>query len=249
MRKTLVGSALVGLVCWSAPLVRAQPEALAIIDKAIKAHGGADKLAKMNSMKLSSKGTLEILGGSIPFTQEAMIQAPNKIKDQMQMDFMGQKIGVITVYNGEKGWINTNGQTMDMNDELLEHMKEAVYLFSIMGFSALKEKPFELSLLGEIKVNEKPAVGVKVSNKGHKDFSIYFDKESGLMVKFEYRTRDFMAGQDVNEERFFTDYREVDGVMTAKKILIHRDGKKFLDADVLETKFVEKFDDSEFVKP
>jgi hypothetical protein len=248
MRKVWIGFLAMGLIVSATPAASAQ-DAMAIIDKAIKAHGGADKLAKMAALRLKTKGTIELLGNSAAFTQESAIQMPDKIKDTMQLDFMGQNIGVVTVFDGKKGWINANGMTMDMNDDIMEAMKEAVYMMSMQGFTGLKDKKYELSLLGDAKVNDRPAVGVKISSKGHKDVNVYFDKESGLMAKMEHRTKDLMSGQEVAEERIVTDYHEVDGIKTGKKVLVNRDGKKFLEAEVLDIKFPDKIDDGEFTKP
>ncbi len=41
----------------------------------------------------------------------------------------------------------------------------------------------------------------------------------------------------------------MDGVPTAKKVVVNRDGNKFMEVEVLETKRLEKLDDSEFAKP
>src|SRR5262249_58252802 len=119
-----------------APLAPAQDDANALIEKAIKAHGGAEKLAKMKALKIKTKGVLEIMGASLPFTQESSIQLPDKIKDAMQLEVMGQQITVTTVFDGTKGWINANGTTMEMNEDIMEAMKQAVYMMSMHGLTA-----------------------------------------------------------------------------------------------------------------
>ena len=42
----------------------------------------------------------------------------------------------------------------------------------------MKEKGYELSLIGEDKVEGKKVVGVRVSKKDQKDISLYFDAET-----------------------------------------------------------------------
>src|SRR5262249_31781195 len=139
---------------------------------------------------------------------------------------------------------------MDMDENLLEIVKDSLYGMRLaQQVFVLKDKSYELALLGEVKVNDRPAVGVKVSSKGRKDVNMYFDKETGLMAKFEHRTRDAMSGQEVGEERIILEYKEVDGLKTAKKVLVNRDGKKFLEAEVNEVKFLDQLDDAEFGKP
>jgi hypothetical protein len=60
---------------------------------------------------------------------------------------------------------------------------------------------------------------------------------------------DAMTGQEVTEERIIQEYQEIDGAKVAKKALVNRDGKKFVEAEVLEVKSLDKLDESEFAKP
>ena len=113
----------------------------------------------------------------------------------------------------------------------------------------LKEKGYELSATGEIKVGENPAVGVRVAAKGQKDITLYFDKKTNLLAKIDHTAIDAMSGNEVPEERIVLAYeKNADGVPVPKKVAVKRDGKTYLEADVLESKQLEKIDDSEFVK-
>src|SRR5262249_43300801 len=152
-------------------------------------------------------------------------------------------------YDGTKGWVKANDQLMELNDKLLDEMKEAVYLNQLGRLVFLKDKSVELSPLGEVKVNDRPAVGVRIVSKGHRDLNLYFDKETGLMAKMERQAFDTMTQQMVQEERIMQEYQVVDGMKVAKKVRVNRDGKKFMEAEVLEVKFSDKLDDSEFAKP
>jgi hypothetical protein len=248
MRTLLFASLAAGLVLGPASGVRAEDEARAIIDKAIKAHGGQKKLDKFSAVQTKSKGKIELFGG-IDFTQEVSAQFPNKFKEALEMDIQGQKVAVTSVYNGKEGWINANGMDVELNDKFKDVLREGAYLINLSQLTPLRDKKYTLSLLGEVQVNGKPAVGIKVESKGHKDASFYFDKKTGLLVKIEHRTVDFQSMQEVTEERIITEYRDIDGRKAPKKVTVNRDGKKLLDAEVTEVKYLEKLDDSEFAKP
>jgi len=226
----------------------AEDEAKAVIDKAIKAHGGSDLLKKFQASRTKSKGNIELAGG-IVFTSEAAIQSPDKFKETVELEVNGNKATVITVYDGKKGWLSVNGNTMEMDDKVLEATKEALHGMQIMRMVFTNNKDCEYSPLGEMKVNDQPAVGVKVSAKGHKDVNLYFDKKTGLLAKVEKQTVDAMTGKEVAEERIITEYQEIDKVQVAKKVTINRDGKKFMEAESLEVKMLEKIGDEEFNKP
>jgi hypothetical protein len=69
------------------------------------------------------------------------------------------------------------------------------------------------------------------------------------MTKVEVRKKDLMSGQEVTEERFITEYQDVADRKVAKKIEVLRDGKVFIEAEVIDVQILPKLDDSEFAKP
>lgn len=232
---------------FAAAEVRAQDEVWPVIEKAIKAHGGADKLDKQGAAQTKAKGSIDLLGG-IEFTQETTI-CNGKFKDQMQLQVMGQNVAVTTVYDGKKAWVSANGQNIDLDDKLLEEVKQTIYMMGLTKLSGLKDKKYQLTSIGESQVEGKPAVGVKVASKGFRDVNLYFDKATGLVVKIERQALDSQTMQEVAEERIIQEYQDVEGAKVAKRLLVNRDGKKFMEAEILEVKLIDKVDDSEFAKP
>jgi hypothetical protein len=228
---------------------QAGEDALAIVDKAIAAHGIKGKDDKNAGFRCKNKGTLHVAGLDLEFTQEVAVQGPNKFKEVMDLTVMGKQIMVTSAFNGKEGWIKANGMDIKVEGDILEEFKEAAYSLSLAQGLFLKDKAIKLSVLGEVQVKGKPAIGLKVSKEGHKDLDFYFDKATGLVAKVERRARDIQAGQEVTEERFVTEYQDVGGRKVAKKAEILRDGKAFLEVEVLEAQFVDRLDDGEFTKP
>jgi hypothetical protein len=251
MRRLMLPFVVVGLLLGVAIQAQAQDDAKAILEKAIKAHGGEEALTKFKAGRARSKGTIELAGG-ISFTQETAFMLPDKFKETVDLEVMGQKVNTVTVFNGDKFSIKVNGMELrDMFGEVIKkEMAEAGHLLEIMRLVPLKkDKKFELSLVGEVQVNGKPALGLRVSAKGHNDVSVFFDKETGLMAKVERRATDAMGGPEFTEERFITAYQKVQDLPAAKKVEVHRDGKKFMEVENLEAKFLESIEDNEFVVP
>jgi hypothetical protein len=226
-----------------------QGEPAAIIDKAIAAHfpQGMDK--KNRGVRTKSKGTLHVMGLDLEYTSESAVQAPDKFKEVMQLNVMNNNITITSVYNGKDGWIRQGNNNIPVNGDILDEFKEAAYSIGLMQGIFLKDKSVKLSLVGEVQVKGKPALGVTVSREGKKDINLFFDKTTHLMTKMEMRKRDLMAGQEVTEERYILEYQEASGRKVAKRIEIQRDGKPFLQADVLDVQIVEKLDDGEFAQP
>ena len=251
MRRILLP--LLSAVLLVGPAVRAaDDEVKAIIQKAIKAHGGEKAMAKYKGTRSKSAGKLDISGaGEVEFTQEVVVMQPDKFKETMELDIAGTKVKVMTIANGDKFSIEAGGKDVPLTDAIETALKEAQHSIKTSRLaSLLKDKAIELSPLGEVKVEREAAVGVRVSTKGQKDLSLYFDKKTGLLAKVERRTVDASSGKEYTEERIIVEYSKPNklGIPTPKKVVVKKDGKKFMEAEVSEMTQLEKIDDSEFEK-
>jgi len=242
------GSLLLGLCVFlaGAGYSFAQDSAEAIIDKAIQAQGGLEKLTKFKAMQASSKGTMDIMGQTVPFTAEGYVQLPNQFKSVIELSVGGMKIALVQLMNKDKMEITVNGMAQPLNDKMREEMKEQVYAELVTSLMPLKDKGYTFSALGESKVNDRPVVGVKVSAKGHRDISLYFDKADGFLVKSAHPGTDPMSGQEFTQETIHSDYKEFNGIKRPTKEIVSRDGKKTAEVEVTDYKNLEKLDDKIF---
>jgi outer membrane lipoprotein-sorting protein len=214
-----------------------------VIAKAIKAAGGEEKLAKFKSQTWAAKGTYYGMGAEIQYTATYAVQWPSKFRVEIK-DFM------TLVLDGDKGWIKMGADTNEMNAEQLAEQKETHHSGYVSTLLPLKDNAYTLASLGEVKVGDRPAVGVKVSSKGHRDVNLYFDKETNLLAKAEYTVKaQEDGGKEVPQEMLYSDYRAIEGAKIPMKMAINRDGKKYVEAENTELKPVEKLDDNTFDKP
>ena len=251
MRHTLLP--LLSAVLLLGPSARAADDDIkAILTKAIKAHGGEKAMSKYKATRSKAKGKLVIPDvGEAEFTQEVSMMLPDKFKESMELDFGGNKVQIVTIANGDKLSIEAAGKEVPLTDGIKGAMKEAQQVMKASGLlPLLRDKGFELSNLGEIKVEGKPAVGIRVSSKGKKDLSLYFDKKTGLLAKVERRAIEPTSGKEYTEERIVLEYNKPNklGIPTPKKVLVKQDGKKFMEAEVTEFTHLEKIEDGEFAK-
>jgi hypothetical protein len=249
MRRALVCLFSAALLLGFTNSSRAADDAKDIVEKAIKAHGGKEAMTKYKAGKATTKGTLTLPGvGDVEIKQEMVYMLPDKFKETVEMEIGGNKIKVITVVNGDKASIDANGMDVKVTDAIKKALQDGKYALRIGRLVPLVEdKGFKLDTLGEMKIEDKPAVGVRVSAKEQKDVNLYFYKDSNLLAKVEYRSVDPMTEQEITEERIVTDYQKEkkDGLAIPKNIIVNRDGKRFLKAEI-EMEYLEKVDDSEF---
>jgi hypothetical protein len=245
MQRVVCGIAAFGLCFLLVGAARSddQADARAIVGKSIKAVGGEEKLAKTVAQTFKEAGTYYGMGDGLPYVGNYAVQYPRQFRMEIE--------GVFTmVVNGDKGWIQAGGETNEMTSDQLKAQHDELYAGWISRLVPLSDKKFKLATIGEIKVNERPAVGVRVSCEGHRDVNLYFDKDSALLVKTEHRAISTeQGGKEVNQETYISDFREIAGTKIPHKFLITRDGEKFVEAEASDLQSVGKLDDSTFGRP
>ena len=94
----------------------------------------------------------------------------------------------------------------------------------------------------------KPASGLKATGPDGKEFTIYFDKTSGLPVKLVAKVVGF-DGQEYTEEQTYENYKEFGGIKKATKLEAKRDGESFLTSEITEFKVLDHVDPKTFSAP
>ena len=254
MRRLLMPCALVLAL---AALGRADDaaDAKVVVEKAVKARGGADNLAKYKADVLKIKGAVHVSGLDIDFTGEISFQQPDKSRAVIEGTVMGTNFKSTRVVNGDKGWIDdllgATQSMRDMSKEELAEERESQNANSIARLAVLTDKAYTVSTVGESKVGDKEAVGILVKRKGYRDVSLFFDKKTHLLLKSETRVKDPQGGggTEFTQEAFYDDYKKVGDLQVAHKLTIKRDGKAFLESETTEFKPEEKLDGGLFAKP
>jgi outer membrane lipoprotein-sorting protein len=251
MRRIVTLGAALALMTANVVVADEQADMKALIERAIKAQGGEEKITKFKAETFKGKGKFYGNGEGADYTGEWAVQIPDKIRVQIDAEAGNMKFTFIRVVNGDKVWQKFADMTMEVTDkDQLAEAKEESYARWAGTLVPLMGKGFQLASLGEIKVDGKPAVGVRVSHKGHRDINLFFDKDKGLLVRSENIVKDPMAGdKEMTQETLFSNYKEINGVLHPMKVVINRDGKKYVDAEITEMELKESLDDSVFGKP
>ena len=235
-----------------APAVRADDaaDARAVIEKAIKARG--DKPAAAPAVTTwKEKIALDALGQPLDLHTEWTVHVPDKLRLQMTVAVQGQTIDLTIILNGEKMWFTVNGQLQDSPaPQLAEMLTEMNRMWATSLTPLLTGDEFQLATAKEKLVNGKPASGVAVRNGKRPVVTLYFDKETGLLVKREATVKDpLMDDKEVLEEVLVSDYKDAGGRKYHTKLVVTRDGKPFYRSEVSMPRAVEKPDPRLFDKP
>jgi hypothetical protein len=223
-------------------------EPRAVIRKAIQAMGGEEKLEKYKASVMKGKCRFYGNGRPIECDAEFSQQLPRQIKASYVMHMGDKTMTRVDVHNGDKGWIMMGGKTKPITADHAAEITEGLEALYAATLLPLKNPEYHLSSLGETRIGDRPAIGVKVARQGHRDVLLYFDTEQGYLLKLQVRVKG-MDGREVDQETFYSDYQDFDAVRSFKKELTKRDGKVFLETEVTGYKLLEKLPDSVFNKP
>ncbi len=249
--KRFLGVALLAVVAVAPvnPTRADEQEAKAVLDKAIKAIGGEELLGKARVISWKAKGSISLGGNDNRYTSLTTAQGLGRSRVEFEGDFNGNSIKGVTVIDGDKGWRKFGDNNMELEDDAVAREKRSLYLQIVpVLLVPLKGEGFKVESAGEEKVGDKPASVLKATGPDGKDFTISFDKESGLPVKMVATVAGFQ-GQDVTQETTFADYKDFGGIKRATKLESKRDGERFIEAEVDEFKVLEKAESETFAEP
>jgi hypothetical protein len=247
MRTLLLGVAV--LLGWSGGLCLAQESPNAIIERAIAAHGGQQRLARVRADRVRLSGTLHVGASAVPFSNETTVQLPDHFKSVVRLTLGERTQVVVHLLDGERAAILVDGQAQPVSSSHLAQLRQTLQLDHALRLVPLLTDPaFSLSLLGDTEINERPAVGVRVLGHGQRDVRLFFDRQTGLLVKTE-QLLDGAGGKDVRHEAYYSKYRDVGGYLRAGKVVAYRDGRKVMEAELLSAQPLEQIDPGEFSRP
>jgi len=232
-------------------VMAAGPDAKEVIDRAIQALGGEAKLAGIaaKAIETKAKGKLNFVGQVNDFTTTTTTMGLNRFREEFKGVSDGNEVTGVTVLDGDKAWRKLADATSKLPDNQLANQKRIVYLTIIPSILLpLKGKDFQVESARETKVDNKPAVAVKILGPDKKDFELFFDKESGLPVKMLAGISAFLVDQFI-EETTYGKYKDFDGVKRATQIEHKRDGVKFMDVELTNLKVLDKVDPKTFAEP
>ncbi|HWB09595.1 MAG TPA: hypothetical protein VG826_10235 [Pirellulales bacterium] len=251
MRNILSATLVAVFTCgFSVSAQSAEDDAKSVIEKAIKALGGEEKLSAAKGLTWKTKGAIRFGDNENNYTAEATASGLDRIHDEFEGDFGGNQFKAVLVIDGDKGWRKFGDTSMELSAEDLDTEKRRFYLqiISTGNLLPLKTKDFKVESAGEEKVGDAEASVIKVTAPDGKDFKLFFDKMSNLPVKLVATVRGFM-GEDFTQESLYLDFKDFDGIKRATKHVVKRDGMTFIEAKITDFKVLDKVDPETFAEP
>lgn len=224
-------------------------DASAVVKKGIAFRGGAKTLRSFRAVTFADKGTYYGMGDGLPYTGKYAILWPDKFRMEIQ--------GIFAIaITSDSGWVSSQGSVMDMSKKQLADKQHLHYESIVTQLHPLLDgKTYTLTLDGKATVGKSKTVIVKVQSKGKRDVRLFFNPESGELLKSEMMAApDAAPGSETSEklvkqESFYSNYKSAQGIKYASKLLILRGGKKYIESTVSDYKPLKTLDEKTFAKP
>lgn len=171
-----------------------------VVNNYVNAMGGKEKLASLNSVKMT--GSINAQGMDIPITMTRVQQKGMRL----DMEIMGS--ANYQMMNETEGWVfmPVMGMTepKKMEDE---QFKSGVSQMDIQGsLFNYKDKGNTVELAGADKVDGKDAIKLTVTSKAGKVTTYWLDAKTYFLIKTSSKAE--MQGQEMDMETTFADYKQ-----------------------------------------
>src|SRR6266481_5371439 len=175
-----------------------------VIARNVQAHGGADKLKSVHSLRTTAKFSQ----GSF----RADFRQENKRADKVREEFIIQGLAQVQAYDGKTGWqISPFGGRKDPELLSQDDSKSLVVDADIDGpLVDYKEKGHKAELVGHDSMEGTDCFKIKLSMKNGDVRYYYLDSDSFLELKLEIQTT--IRGALQETEIYYGDYEQVNGV-------------------------------------
>jgi outer membrane lipoprotein-sorting protein len=187
-----------------------------LIEKNIKAHGGAAKIKAVKSVRMT--GTMKV--GPV----DAALTVAKARPESVRVDFNVQGMIGTQAYDGSTGWgvmpfMGQPNPAKVSGDELDMIKEEADFDGPLIDY---KSKGNKVEYIGKADVSGAPAHKLKLTLKNGREQFLYLDAASYLEIKLEGKRS--MQGQEMETESLISGYKDFEGMPFATHIENHAKG-------------------------
>ncbi len=204
-----------------------------IFEKVIAALGGAEKIKDIKNFSTKAlSAQLSILkpGKIIKMDSETVMEYP----DKLQYMIKGTRGQVTIIINGDEGWMQIPPKSMepmskqDLKSELAFIQRDPIHIYQNLY-------QYNIQWIGEKNVEGTMAIDLLLT--GPTEFHLFIHPKTYLPVGLSYGGTVPNRPEPLERVEIHSDYKEVDGIKVAFKIILNEAGKKVMEVTLKEIKF------------
>jgi hypothetical protein len=203
MLKSIFSKSLLAVFFFGAVHITSAQTVDEVIDKHIKAMGGADKLSKLQSLKIAAE--MEVMNMKVPIS--TIIVQDKGFRSETTV----QGMTVVQAISGNSGWsINPMAGQTTATALPEESVKAMANETDLTGLYNYKQKGYALTLDGEEDLAGAKVYKVSMALKNGTKRINYISKDTFYILKMIVETT--INGQQVKSENTQSDFRQVEGI-------------------------------------
>ncbi len=206
-----------------------------VIDNYLEAIGGKEKFSTVKDRTTIMRG--EIMGQNLSIVIKQ--KAPNKLKQNIRSGEMKQTI----LYDGTKGVMIVGDEETEFDNKKLEKLKLEAAMNFLLDVEAYG---VSLELIGIETIESTDCYKIELTTEGGTNWVQFYEIDTGLKIK-EVKEVETKQGS-FQQETFYSDYKEVDGLKFPFKI-IQSFGMQTIEMNVSSVKLNKGLKDSVFEIP
>jgi zinc protease len=242
-KKPAAGREGVERVSFGAPM-QTRPEAAtgrnpgkALLDKAIAAKGGLDRLKGIRTVRSEATMTAQSPGGPVPFPVVTSIEYP----DRFRVDARMPGGTVAQVYADGRFWIEDARGVRELPEDARAQIRGSIERDVVRVLLGAASGSL---IVREVDSNSETLGAIEVSGEGMTPVTLFVNRDNGLIERARYA-----AEPGGRSEEAYSDYRNVNGIQVAFRTVLRRPGVTPIERDVKTIRFNVPLPAGLFVKP
>jgi hypothetical protein len=213
------------------PTAEEKSEAKQRLERAINAHGGPVRLAKLRRQVQQQKGTL-MTGrfGLVQADMELKLDLPDRLRFNVKALTPEGIYPISLGFDRGQTWMSENSVLRDLTPEVVQSLQGELRYRHLLTLLPLTEGDVKLRPIQGQPFEQRPTLGIRVLLKGSPPLDLFFDASSHLLV----RTLGWFLEGGVWQLREvqFRDFEDLEGLRLPKHVIDIRDGSPWVDCQV-----------------
>jgi len=210
---------------------RPPPEtARELVDRAIVATGGAERLGALQAFEWRGKADVMGTGQVLHLSGSWRLQLPDSAIVTTTLEGEPQGTARSLIIAGGRGWSRTGRRITALAAELVAHERDQLYLYHLMRLAPLRGSGYHLSLLPNDSLGHKR---IRAAHSGRPSVDLAFDA-GGSLAGLAASVTDPHSHRQVRQQVRLTGQLGAAGARWPRRIAITWDGNPYFDLEILE---------------
>ena len=226
----------------------------AVVEKAVAAHGGRAKLAKLESAAWRTKGVVYLKDKAVACSGEWVAQGGTRLRSKLTLHFRDIQPVILTALRDGAAWrqLGQGREGSDLaGDQLREQRDDAQEQAVRRTIFPLLDPAYTLAPLPPRAAGGRFVVGVLATHPEFGPLKVFFDRKTFRLVATMRMVKDpDHEDKELEQETIYSDYKPVTGGAILPLIAVTKRGSALLsEYELVHIKPADQLDDALFDKP